>query len=177
MGSDLNLSNDAALNFHNRFMLLWPWNVKVTKQYERRELNRSDTDYFNGVQEYRNFQISAMAGRHDGILGMIGAIDTRDGTGPALLGWAQTWRGLVHLRLRSEPDLSPGFTSSSLPKRRLSAVRPGHTPVFWTDDDVQWNASRVQPYFRAEPSAARFRRGTAKCKRTIPRLARKFLLV
>ena len=38
----------------------------------------------------------------------------------------------------------------------LSATLPDQSPVFQTADDIQWNASRIQLRYKAEPGAARF---------------------
>ena len=43
--------------------------------------------------------------------------------------------------------------------------------MFQTADDVQWNASRAQPCYQAEPSAGHFRSGTAKLSTRDPALS------
>ena len=65
----------------------------------------------------------------------------------------------MHLHPRSGPDLNQKFHVI------ISSVTD-------TADDVQMNASRVQPYSAAEPSAVGSRPGTAKCKRTVQYAAR-----
>ena len=55
-----------------------------------------------------------------------------------------------------------------LQTHHLSAMFQEQSVVFQSADDVQMMLSRAEPYSGAEPSAARFRPGTGKCKRAIP---------
>ena len=55
------------------------------------------------------------------------------------------------------------YKSLSLQTHHLPAILPDLSCVFQIADDVQWSASRTQPYSGAELSAAYVQPGTAKC--------------